>query len=71
MASLAFSAALLLAAVSAAVAQNVPGYWNGIPLSSPTLLTNVSSRAVLLRSAHSTVICLLWGRPARGGAERL
>ena len=41
MASFVLSALLVLAAVSAAAAQNVPGYWNGIPLSNPALLSNV------------------------------
>ena len=41
MASSVLSALLVLAAVSMAAAQNVPGYWNGIPLSNPALLTNV------------------------------
>jgi len=43
MASFVLSALLALAAASAAAAQNVPGYWNGIALSNPALLTNVRS----------------------------
>ncbi len=43
MASFLLSALLVLAATSSAAAQNVPGYWNGIALSNPALLTNVRS----------------------------
>ena len=41
MASVALTALLVLAAASVTAAQDSPGYWNGIPLSNPALLSNV------------------------------
>ena len=51
MASCVLPALLVLVALSATAAQNVPGFWNGIPLSNPALLTNVRPQTSCLPRA--------------------